>query len=175
MDERSVEHQKADERLLKALDAVAEYQSIRETSNSGLKSGYFDLAVAKRAAGYRWISPDLYSGRARAIATVAIDETSGSLRCVRRSPNAKSAEKTEAPEGLRKRCKAKTEKADEEKDSENKTKDMSGDPLLWFGMLVPPALKDAQTQFTTAVDQLVQLAELKRQLTEMLDKASQDI
>ncbi|KAJ2822279.1 hypothetical protein IWW50_004277 [Coemansia erecta] len=171
MDKHSIEHQKADERLLKALDVVAEYQSIRETSNIGLKRGYFDLAVAKRAAGYRWISPDLYSGRAQAIVTVVIDETSGSLRCVRSIPNAKSAEKTEAPEGLRKRCKAKTEKADEE-NSESKAKDVSGDPLLWFGMLVPPALKDAQTQFTTAVDQLVQLAELKRQLTEMLDKRS---
>ncbi|KAJ2355163.1 hypothetical protein IWW50_002354 [Coemansia erecta] len=172
MDEHSIEHQKANEMLLKALDVVAEYQSIRETSNSGLKHGYFNLAVAKRAAGYWWISPDLYSGRARAIATVAIDETSGSMRCVRRSPNAKSAEKTEAPEGLQRRGKTKAANADKEKNSENKTKDMSGNPLLWFGMLVPPALKDAQAQFTSTLDQLVQLANLKCQLADMLDKRS---
>ncbi|KAJ2125650.1 hypothetical protein IW147_000710 [Coemansia sp. RSA 720] len=169
MDESSLELQKADDELLNLLDVFVEYQQLQEAINGGLKRGYFDLAVAKRTAGYRWISPDMYNGRAQAIATVAVDEASGTITYTRRTPTvANNADKSEQSGGLRKRgAKAKTVNNDEK--NENDVRKVSDDPLLWFGMLVPPALKDAQTQFTTTLDQLVRLADLKQQLAHKLD------
>ncbi|KAJ2428537.1 hypothetical protein GGF41_001347, partial [Coemansia sp. RSA 2531] len=63
-----------DSQLFELFDCVAEYQQLRSNSNNLLRQAFFDLALAKRSAGYQWISPDLYSARAHAIATVSIDE-----------------------------------------------------------------------------------------------------
>ncbi|KAJ2503423.1 hypothetical protein GGH96_000213 [Coemansia sp. RSA 1972] len=169
MDESSLELQTADDELLSLLDVFAKYQQLQEAINGGLKRGYFDLAVAKRTAGYRWISPDMYSGRARAIATVAADEESGTIAYTRRTPSAtNNADKSEQSGGLRKRG-AKPKMVNNNEKNEKDVRKVSDDPLLWFGMLVPPALKDAQTQFTTTLEQLVRLAVLKQQLDSKLD------
>ncbi|KAJ1827374.1 hypothetical protein IWW55_006471 [Coemansia sp. RSA 2706] len=173
MDEEGAQRQRADDKLLQLLDIVAEYQSVRETSSSKLKQAYFDLARAKRAAGYQWISPDLYSNRAQAIAAVDID-SAGAIGYTRRQPEARSANNEGAGEpsagGLRRRG-DKQPNAEKAKDSDRDLKGtekskakLASDPLLWFGMLVPPALKEAQSQFTLSLEELVQLAELKRRL-----------
>ncbi|KAI9475144.1 hypothetical protein BX667DRAFT_498131 [Coemansia mojavensis] len=155
MDDGNGSNQDKDKKLLQTLDTFAEYQSRREVAHSKLRQGYFDLALAKRAAGYRWISPDLYSGNAQAIKTIHIDPTSGALNIQQEQ----AAHEQNDSQQLRRR-KQKNNSEKEQKEHREKSKD----PLLWFGMLVPPALKDAQAQFNETLDILVELAELKRQL-----------
>ncbi|KAJ2677342.1 hypothetical protein IWW42_000148 [Coemansia sp. RSA 1085] len=155
MDDGNGSNQDKDKKLLQTLDTFAEYQSRREVAHSKLRQGYFDLALAKRAAGYRWISPDLYSGNAQAIKTIHIDPTSGALSIQQEQ----AAHEQNDSQQLRRR-KQKNNSEKEQKEHREKSKD----PLLWFGMLVPPALKDAQAQFNETLDILVELAELKRQL-----------
>ncbi|KAJ2456307.1 hypothetical protein EV183_000234 [Coemansia sp. RSA 2336] len=152
MDDINSNNQEKDKQLLQALDTFAEYQNRREVAHSKLRQGYFDLALAKRTAGYRWISPDLYSGNAQAIKTVHIDPASGALSI----QQGQAMHEQNDSQQLRRRK--------QKKNAEKEQQDKSKDPLLWFGMLVPPALKDAQVQFNDALQVLVELAELKRQL-----------
>ncbi|KAJ2684213.1 hypothetical protein IWW39_005041 [Coemansia spiralis] len=171
-----------DSQLLELFGCVAEYQQLRDSSSSLLRQSFFNLAQAKRSAGYQWISPDLYSGRARAIATVSIDEEHPvSMRVVRNNSHTGSDDKQEqdsdkdnADSGLRRRGQRSSDEAEDEEDSPGdaekpakKQRAAAGnDPLLWFGMLVPPALKSAQSGFVSSLDQLVRLAQLKHRIAQ---------
>jgi hypothetical protein len=54
---------------------------------------------------------------------------------------------------------------DENKDEEEKKGEKSIDPLRWFGILVPPALRTAQTTFVGAVEgPIPQLATIARDM-----------
>ncbi|PIA19531.1 hypothetical protein COEREDRAFT_5362 [Coemansia reversa NRRL 1564] len=177
-----------DDDLLELLDMFSEYQQIRGSSNALLRQAFFDLSVARRSAGYQWISADMYSGRAQAITTVDVDPIADDITVIyrRRQESCADEVRQEKPrEGLRRRLPISetataVELNDEENDKHNDSdmdemtstekrnsspsKVRSDDPLLWFGMLVPPALKEAQSGFVNAVGQLVRLAQLKRQL-----------
>ncbi|KAJ2802183.1 hypothetical protein H4R20_003380 [Coemansia guatemalensis] len=188
MDLHKSTNQKIDDGLLELLDEFSEYQRIRESSNALLRQAFFDLSVARRSAGYQWISADMYSGRAQAITTVDVDPVADNISIVRKHRQEQCADEAQqegSSEGLRRRrqasgATASADSSDGEKDEHNSS-DMdeqtatekrnsapsrvrSDDPLLWFGMLVPPALKKAQGGFVNALDQIVQLAQLKRQL-----------
>ncbi|KAJ2614581.1 hypothetical protein H4S08_001646 [Coemansia sp. RSA 1365] len=188
MDCHKSTHQNIDDDLLELLDMFSEYQRIRGSSNALLRQAFFDLSVARRSAGYQWISADMYSGRAQAITTVDVDPIADDITVVYRRQQEQCADEVqqEKPrEVLRRRIPtSKTatavELSDEENDKHNDS-DMdektstekrnsspsrvrSDDPLLWFGMLVPPALKEAQSGFVNALGQIVRLAQLKRQL-----------
>ncbi|KAJ1656112.1 hypothetical protein GGF38_004639 [Coemansia sp. RSA 25] len=187
-----------DSQLFELFDCVAEYQQLRHSSSSTLRQAFFDLALAKRSAGYRWISPDLYNGRAHAIATVAIDEEyPNDMRVMRSNTHAEASssnpEQTHSAisdgdkEGsvIRRRRRrqrhsnrdesesAEPAASNDKEEDENLASDgeaskkqqrsvAANDPLLWFGMLVPPSLKEAQSGFATSLDCFVQLAQLKR-------------
>ncbi|KAJ1842598.1 hypothetical protein H4R99_005904 [Coemansia sp. RSA 1722] len=165
-----------DRELLELFDDLTQYQQMRDSANQELKHAYFDLALARRSAGYRWISPDLYSGRARAIATASVDPDTGRVSVVRRElARARTSKgrqqhqenkEDEGRSGLRQR-RQKKDTADKEpgNNDDGDQERVLDDPLLWFGMLVPPSLKDAQRGFATSLDLLVALAQAKGQLT----------
>ncbi|KAJ1724529.1 hypothetical protein LPJ53_001234 [Coemansia erecta] len=137
MDADRERRQEIDNMILGLLGMVEEYQRVREASGQLAKQAYFDLTLARRSAGYRWISADLYSGRAQAVATTTIDSETGELSgAVERRPT----QRTE------------------------KGKTVDDDPVLWFGMLVPPKLKDAQSGFVAMLDQLAHLAQLRQRI-----------
>ncbi|KAJ1646438.1 hypothetical protein LPJ64_002083 [Coemansia asiatica] len=184
-DKNSVACASIDKELLELFDVLTQYQHIRGSANQELKQAYFDLTLAKRSAGYRWISPDLYSGRAQAIATAAIDPRTGHVSIVRRDvARRRTSEKSSQEQqkemgdegqgrsGLRQRRERKGS-ANKDKDKEEPGEQNNGesdemraldDPLLWFGMLVPPSLKDAQRGFVTSLDRLIALGQVKQQL-----------
>ncbi|KAJ2725334.1 hypothetical protein GGI07_001342 [Coemansia sp. Benny D115] len=147
--------QRIDADLLSLLDSVSQYQSVRAHSSDALKQAFFDISRAKRSQGYRWISPDQYSNRAQALATATIDPTTGDYSLVRREPEKPVVKK-------------------QEKDEKDDARD-AGDPLLWFGVLVPPALRDAQRGFEGVLEDFVRLAQLKSQLASSLEALSRDM
>lgn len=113
-----------DNALYDLLDSVVEYQELRKACGGQLRDAFFNLTLARRSAGYNRISPDLCSGKAKAIATIE-------------------------PAGVQIHRRA----VENEKD-----------PLMWFGMLVPPQLRKAQQEFVGSLNQLVKLAQLQRQI-----------
>ncbi|KAJ2746502.1 hypothetical protein GGI20_001277 [Coemansia sp. BCRC 34301] len=182
-----------DSQLFELFDCVEEYQQLRSISSSKLRQAFFDLALAKRSAGYQWISPDMYSGRAHAIATVVIDEEHpNAMQVVRRTP-AKDTDAAETTgsngegdkEGrtLRRRggrngskdAELANSTGSEDKDEAKSERNTAAanDPLQWFGMLVPPSLKEAQSGFASSLDYFVQLAQLKRRLIQQQQAVQQ--
>ncbi|KAJ2537073.1 hypothetical protein EV175_006754 [Coemansia sp. RSA 1933] len=144
--------------MLSILDSVAEYRRLRHKSCTSLRQAFFDLSCAKRSAGYQWISPHLYNAHPKAIATVSIADDSSPLEitCVRRCITAGSESSS---------CSSESDQEEEEQGTDDNEKKprrrkASDDPLLWFGMLVPPTLKDAQNGFVASLDSLVRLAQL---------------
>ncbi|KAJ1885298.1 hypothetical protein LPJ66_010186 [Kickxella alabastrina] len=139
--------QLTDTKLLQHFATLAQYQHTRERNSAALKQAFFVLAQARRSAGYSRISPDQYSGHAQPIATVNINAM---------EPGSSGSTMTVA----------------------RRNEDSAGvDPLLWFGMLVPPTLREAQSGFVEALDGLVALAQMKRELelqAETITKLTQE-
>ncbi|KAJ2806651.1 hypothetical protein H4R21_000777 [Coemansia helicoidea] len=187
MDAHGEACQEADSSLLALLDCLAEYQGARASSGALLRQGFFDLAVARRSAGYRWISPGRHHGNARCTASVAIDGHSGDIRLVRsgsgHAPDTAARVADDCDQGVRRR---RHQHASDNEGSEGAASQLPpeesecapadpDDPLLWFGVLVPPALRDAQGRFRAALDQLVRLAQLKAQLAQRRQQAQRAI
>ncbi|KAI9505087.1 hypothetical protein GGI25_000405 [Coemansia spiralis] len=182
MSEHRTDRQNIDDFMLELFDNIAEYRSIREESSAALRQAFFDLALAKRSAGYRWISPDLYSANAQAIATVAVCENSCEVvggiyrRDIREiaGPDGSSSDCSDdavdsEKDALSKRC------SNSQKSKAKKKCKASDNPLLWFGMLVPPKLKEAQGGFAASLDHFIRLAQLKRSMQLKQDAIKQSL
>ncbi|KAJ1931185.1 hypothetical protein EC988_009868, partial [Linderina pennispora] len=124
------------------------YQQLQQSAGVTLRKAWFDLAQARRSAGYRWISPDQYSGNMRASATVDPE----TMQIVRGVPVPEESEAESESESETSKPKSKSSKY--------------SDPLHWFGMLVPPSLRDSQRGFQLSLDKLVELAQLQRHVME---------
>ncbi|KAJ1964897.1 hypothetical protein GGI12_001128 [Dipsacomyces acuminosporus] len=177
--------------LLELFDVLARYRQGRSSSSKALKQAYFDLAQARRSAGYRWVSPDQYSGNARAIATVDIDEATGQIALsrerdhdgqgagagssdpdvqadrprlrLRRSRRPENESSKDSDDGSTSSASRSDDESSSEAGEASPAKTpASTNPLHWFGLLTPPKLRDAQSGFIESLDQLVALAELQR-------------
>ncbi|KAJ2712591.1 hypothetical protein H4R19_002676 [Coemansia spiralis] len=193
MDSRDAACDNADSELLALLECLAEYQEARESSGALLRQGFFELALARRSAGYRWISPERHHGNARSTASVDVDQDTHNIRLVcggpERTPSAACGKADGDSQGGVRQRRGRHTGSDENSDTDSSAacglpsspdedKHVAadpGDPLLWFGVLVPPALRDAQGHFRAALAQLVRLAQLKTQLARLQQQAQQAI
>ncbi|KAJ2783923.1 hypothetical protein H4R18_001406 [Coemansia javaensis] len=135
----------ADSELLAALEVLGEYRAAREASSAALRQGFFDLAVARRSAGYRQISAGMCSGSARAGATVRVNEAAGTIGPVRRAADGGSGSSGDPL------------------------------LWFGGALGTPPALREAQRRFADALDQLAGLAQLTRRLAHRQAAARQAI
>ncbi|KAJ2663144.1 hypothetical protein IWW48_001465 [Coemansia sp. RSA 1200] len=167
MDDEDAARLRMDAGLLNVLDHVSEYRRLRDEANASLRQAFFDLARAKRSTGYQWISPDLYSAHPRAIATVSVDET---------NPNDNAAADESEIFIVNRRMSVDSDQDDSgSEDEKPRTRKTSKDPLLWFGMLVPPALKDAQKGFVASLGSLARLAHLAHTIGREQDRLQLDM
>ena len=135
--------QKLDDLLEQYLNILDEYQKAREQLSTHLSSGYMALAQANFAnkTGRRY-GQDYYDERMQAQRIVEISQPSESsvesvlFKCMKTS-DSEEAESTQ-------------EITEDRQPDEAKPK--SRDPLRWFGVLVPPPLRIAQTSFISAVE-----------------------
>ncbi|KAJ1668302.1 hypothetical protein IW140_000393 [Coemansia sp. RSA 1813] len=174
MSEENTHRQSVDNKMLAVLDSVAEYRRLRDECGASFRQAFFELARAKRSAGYQWISPDLYNANPKAIATVSItgstdDDGDGDGDCGdgmeisgvhRREADTHSCSETGSTTSNSNASSREADKDEELEDEKPRRRKASDDPLLWFGMLVPPPLKDAQKGFVASLDTLVRLAQL---------------
>ncbi|KAF2856530.1 hypothetical protein T440DRAFT_1897 [Plenodomus tracheiphilus IPT5] len=181
------------ERYLYTLD---EYQKLREELSKQLSSGYMSLAQANfhnSSSAIRY-GKDCYDDRMQANRTVHMSEIlddnspSGRSHFTIRKQNEvkpsdpsdveslsekKSAEKTTSSDSPDRSAaddeKSRHEREQEEEKASNSSM-KSPDPLRWFGILVPPALRTAQSTFITAVE-----GPIARLATVAMDMRSQEI
>jgi hypothetical protein len=127
---------KLDDLLEKYLTLLDQYQTARQELSEYLSSGFLHLAQSNRSANAgRRFGQDYYDERMQASRRISIEAMdSGSLRI----GVAVSAIPEPTPE------------ENDEKGEQREQKAV--DPLHWFGILVPTALRSAQANFISAVE-----------------------
>ncbi|CAK7220388.1 hypothetical protein SBRCBS47491_004172 [Sporothrix bragantina] len=165
-----------DELLAHYLGLLHEYTELRSLLSAHQVSMFGHLARANFAAerGFRY-GPDHFDGRMQALVRLEIAEDSNgaeksaTFAVVRPKKEvlAASPEKDDkegndgevdatAEKQTEKQTEIKTEKKNEKKTAKDKKKDKGPrDPLQWFGVLTPMALRQAQQEAITAIDTLV--------------------
>lgn len=119
-----------------------EYQNVRKQLSETFASGFLSLAQANFSNSSRMrIGQDYYDERMQALRTVSIESADDSwvIEVVSRK-NDPEPDGNESPDGQDVDSAEKKEKVQKQ-----------GDPLRWFGILVPQALRDSQSSFTQAV------------------------
>ncbi|KAH7078601.1 hypothetical protein FB567DRAFT_596197 [Paraphoma chrysanthemicola] len=149
---------KLDELLEKYLHTLDEYQKAREQLSKQLSSGYLSLAQANfHNRSTTHYGQDSYDERMQATRRVNIrgdEEGSGTERIlfsitsqedVVASSKETNSDQTEEKEGL-------DSNVNDAKSSTGQSAAKARDPLRWFGILVPPALRSAQLTFIAAIE-----------------------
>lgn len=121
--------------MLSYLDAIDTYQSLHAALNSRLAAGFLALAQANFYSSNTRFGRDAYDERMRA---------QRGIICVV-PPSSSSSEGTEFSA-------LKIPVSDGDDDDGGSRR---GDPLRWFGVLVPPALRTVQSEFTAVVAEVV--------------------
>ncbi|KAF1913531.1 hypothetical protein BDU57DRAFT_540941 [Ampelomyces quisqualis] len=157
-----------DELLEKYLHTLDQYQKTREQLSRQLSSGYMSLAQANfqnRSATH--YGQDSYDERMQAARKVVIeadasatakDGISFSVTCEKElaASNQDSTSNDDSNDESKKPSKS---------PGESKKTAKTGDAIRWFGILVPPALRSAQSSFVSAVEGSVpQLATITKDL-----------
>lgn len=167
------------------LDLLDQYTKLREDLSKTFSAGFFSLAQAQRSstlgAGRRY-GEECYDERMKAQRKIVWeqDEDSEGLRCkIEKMPKQDDSKSQKQPSEQTRTEQSKGEKVDEKsaervdgieekeqptmtekprKDARPKQDPATRDPLTWFGILVPPALRQTQTQFVNAAsDQIPSL------------------
>ncbi|KAL5384103.1 hypothetical protein DPSP01_005576 [Paraphaeosphaeria sporulosa] len=165
------------ERYLHTLDA---YQKAQQQLTKHLSSGYLSLAQANfNNNAHTRYGQDYFDERMQASRKFVICEDEGTTTISVASQNAEDpTDKTKdtsspADSSATAREAEEVPEADAQGPFEEKTnsavpetkKTPTNDPLRWFGVLVPPALRSAQASFVTAVEgPVTELSNLLREL-----------
>ena len=154
--------------LVRYLGLLHEYTELRSQLANRQSAMYTNLARANFAAerGFRY-GPDHFDGRMQALAKLSVVEDSSSssggkehapLFTVTRPKKEVKAEvpKEEEEEKKEEDKQGRPEKPGAAKKAKDATKSTAPrDPLQWFGMLAPMALRHAQTEAIEAVDNVI--------------------
>ncbi|CUS15449.1 unnamed protein product [Tuber aestivum] len=143
-----------DQLYLTYLDTVDTYQSLRTSLATHFSAGFLTLAQANfnSTSGGRRYGADFYDERMTAIRGVEVG--GGVFECRLLQPEAKEGEGEQREETKD------TDREGSELNTVEKPKEQTPtidprDPIRWFGILVPPALRQAQSEFTLSVQTII--------------------
>ncbi|QDS68065.1 hypothetical protein FKW77_009851 [Venturia effusa] len=155
------------------LNLLDQYQETRQQLSALLSSGYMSLAQANFSSTSRArYGPDYYDERMQALRKITVgNETREEDFVVTCNLVPEEQGRLKAkPESDTREAECEERKEDEkpvknEETTEGKLKIDPRDPIRWFGLLVPPPLRSAQSTFIEIVENKVpRLANLTRQL-----------
>ncbi|KAL8820961.1 MAG: hypothetical protein Q9223_000915 [Gallowayella weberi] len=151
-----------DSLLERYLDLVHRYCSLQQDVAKDFASGYFSLAQANFSNhNLLHYGQDFYDDRMQALTTFYINPSTDELddsTTVEQSLHDTISLTTMPPTGKS----AETRQTIQKEDSETSQRETSSepaipDPLKWFGILVPPALRATQMSFKHAVIEAIPL------------------
>ncbi|KAF2674397.1 hypothetical protein BT63DRAFT_449389 [Microthyrium microscopicum] len=153
------------EQHITALDALLEqylylldeHQKARETLHKSLSLGFISLARANSSAqGGKRFGQDDYDYRMQATKLVQVDSLNKDV--LKYSVLASKISEATPDKTI----------SSTEAESSQQADDKPNDPIRWFGMIVPNALKDTQAQFVTAVGESVpQILNISTQMRQL--------
>jgi uncharacterized protein (DUF952 family) len=151
-----------DELMLAYLDTIDTYQSQCATIASAFSNGFMALAQANFNTPGRRFGQDFYDERMVAMRGVEIrEEEEGVVFEGKKIPIEMTEDESRKEEAEKKEDGKKEvdgdEKPEDSEAAEKPPKPDPRDPLRWFGILVPQALRTTQSEFTNCVEVIPQL------------------
>jgi len=168
-----------DDLMIRVLELMEEHIQCKLKLQEIMKSSCLDLAKARYIMGTHNVSylqlPTEESAEIRALRTVSVSVETGKnlehtvFKLCAVNPENVSSEKQEEEGSLRKRTGKDEEKCKERDDLSPKKCEGNGfvtaaDPIKWFGCLVPQNLRQAQKGFHTALDAVIECANIQSEL-----------
>lgn len=181
--------EKLDEKAVKYFEILEELTDRKKRLEDGMREGFFNLSKARYSMGSRSVGSLQYNTTdTKALASVQVREEDGtcSFCTFRQVPGSKvvthqqegsvsgdsATQETQSNENQVRRRKGEEKELDKVmlvEQIQDLTLDTDDnctfqDPLKWFGILVPAALRQGQAAFIQAVDQCVEIASLQNKL-----------
>lgn len=145
-----------DELMLSYLDTIDTYQSLRASLGSRFSAGFLALAQANFSSPRGRYGQDFYDERMSALRGVRVTERGYGIEFESRMIDVEEQKEDDKKEEKEKR------EGKEGGNGENKEEDLKDakkpdprDPIRWFGILVPPALRIAQSEFVSSVETII--------------------
>ncbi|KAF2679445.1 hypothetical protein K458DRAFT_445794 [Lentithecium fluviatile CBS 122367] len=151
---------KLDDLLEQYLHTLDAYQKAHQQLTAHLSSGYLYLAQANFNNAHGRFGRDYYDERMQASRTVALSEHESKVvfaiptasETQTADAGAESPDNRSTAEEVAAESQTTTSEPEVEKiTSTPSERKMLADPIRWFGILVPPALRSAQASFVSAV------------------------
>lgn len=168
-----------DDLMIRTLELMEKCIQCKLKLQEIMKSSCLDLAKARYIMGTHNVSylqlPTEESAEIRALRTVSVSVETGKnlehtvFKLCAVNPENVSSEKQEEEGSLRKRAGKDEEKCKERDDLSPKKCEGNGfvtaaDPIKWFGCLVPQNLRQAQKGFHTALEAVIECANIQSEL-----------
>ncbi|KAL6044484.1 TRAF3-interacting protein 1 [Balamuthia mandrillaris] len=173
-------HQRLDALLALFFQDFVLFRKAHQQLSDHLKQGLWQMGRARYALGGSAITPlqyDLANMRATLTFTETTatpkedggkeeeeEEEGGVLRQRRRGKKDEGEAEERKEEGKGGETKKEKGEEGEQKEEAKKNKSRSNDPLYWFGVLAPPALRHSQNHFRQAAMTALELARLKHRM-----------
>ncbi|KAJ4286753.1 hypothetical protein N0V90_013005 [Kalmusia sp. IMI 367209] len=156
-----------DELLEQYLHTLDAYQKAQQQLSKHLSSGYMSLAQANfNNAAHTRYGQDYYDERMQASRQISLSGDEKKTTFSIKSPAPGTPEPQAESSPLPKDDTPETKESHTDKETESTSSDATGEktdtsqskivqptnPIRWFGVLVPPALRVAQTSFVSAVE-----------------------
>ncbi|GBC05397.1 hypothetical protein RclHR1_06200002 [Rhizophagus clarus] len=176
---------KLDEALLEYLSLISKYQENWQQISKELEGAFMQLAHTKYTMGPGRLTQDQYDGRMQAATRILISQNlgveeeekhynhqfsliNGHLENDENINESESSQSIDNSSILRRRN---VKELETKTDNTNKTKkpqkkQIIRDPLHWFGLLVPPSLRDSQKHFKQGLVNMVNLLNIRNEILE---------
>lgn len=158
--------------VFKVLDKISDYEQLLIELCAVIQDGHILLSRAQYDSGYSSMNstylpePGVHEITPTSFLGLTENER---FSLVTTKPDPKSGIRKRKKVG--KECeKEKTEESSKEPEEEKEPSPvkLSDDPLNWFGLMAPTSLVQAQTRFKSAIERIVEISNLKQELTESL-------
>lgn len=172
-EEQIVSSEALDDVLETSVDSIEAMLSLRESLNELLETGLLELARARYASGNQWAvsALQLNMGDMRAARTVSSTRPDDGYHRFELLFDDNRQPTEDDSSGARRRRAADRDKVEEEE--EQPPTPRAGDPLKWFGVLVPSSLRRSQKCFATALEILTDVATEQSKLATSLTRYEQ--
>ncbi|XP_062611205.1 coiled-coil domain-containing protein 115-like [Saccostrea cucullata] len=169
MSELQLLNEEMDAKLIQFFDTLTSLYQEQEKLNDQIKDGFWNMSRARYSMGVKFVGMDqIHEEDMRASTKVKVtgEEEEEEMFAAFTNLGITEDETNEVENvGLRKRNVGNSEENTSLSDKKTTTKKKGQhDPLKWFGVLVPPSLRQCQRQFKSSVETIIAIANLKQKI-----------
>lgn len=170
MEELQEVNQKLDAKLISFFETLSSLYQEQEKLNDQMKDGFWNMSRARYNMGVRFVGMDqIHEERMQALTKVKVEEEGTDVFEGYSSLSVSEENIQVETVGLRKRNVGQSPEPSPplvSPDPSTKTK-RQHNPIKWFGVLVPPSLRQCQNQFKSSVETTIAVANLKQKLMQL--------